>query len=117
MIINNLDVREILEQWGMWSRIDVGTGAITAPAEQLINYWIDDDTALIVNEATCRLKKADALLNNTSRAMPRFKAVKLYYIKNYNIPMLANALKCGENKAILTLRSAESFIEANIYQY
>lgn len=111
--IDDCDVIEILEQWGRWSNSGLGAGSLEQP-QQDNTHWISDEIGLRVDSAVSNLKFTDTQkkISGIKKNIDRYKAIKLYYKSNYNIPMLANALKVGENKAVITLRAGESFIEA-----
>lgn len=124
MNLINYDVTELLKEWGNWSCAGVGSGSLETP--QYDNtFWISDDLGLLIDSAVGKLKNADRAkleldkdpLRKIKRHLPRYQAINLYYKRRYNIPMLANALKCGEDKAALVLKSAESFIECELDMY
>nr|WP_136252861.1 hypothetical protein [Ningiella ruwaisensis] len=119
MNIYDHDVTELLKQWGAWSCSGLGSGSLETPTYDN-DHWIDDGIGLAIDMAVGKLKIADKNkknmdnYRNLKKYAPRYIAITLYYKDRYNIPMLADALKCGENKATLILKSGEAFIEAEL---
>lgn len=116
--LTTVTVTELLEQWGRWSRSNLGFGNLETPTQDN-THWITDDIAIWVDGAVGQLGMVDLNKGRLGfkNVLPRNKAVTLYYLKSHNIPMLANSLKCGEPKAALILKSGESFIESHLGLY
>lgn len=119
MNLSNYDVTELLKEWGAWSCSGLGKASLETPAYDN-SHWINDDIGLFIDKAVIQLKKADIAkaeldkVRKYKKHYPRYHAVILHYKDRYNIPMLANSLKCGQAKATLILRSGESFIESRL---
>lgn len=105
-------VTDLLDQWGRWSRSGLGCKSLEAPTDDN-SHWITDDIAMWIESAVGQLGMVDAnkRMQGYKSLLPRYKAVIIYHKDSHNIPMLANALKCGEPKAALSLKAGESFIE------
>ena len=122
MNVINYDVVELLKEWGAWSCIDVGMGSLETPIHDN-DCTINDDMGLLIDSAVAKLKRADSAkheadkLRKLKRHSPRYRAIVLYYRHRQNIPMLAKSLKCGEDKAALVLKAAESFVECELDLY
>lgn len=112
MNLTDFEIEELLKQWGAWSRTGLGASSLEQPVHDN-SHWINDDIGLKIDKSIASLKTADQKRSPKSRIKtPRYMAVILYYKECYNIPMLANALNCGKNKATILLKSGEAFVES-----
>ncbi|MFC4699369.1 hypothetical protein ACFO4O_04250 [Glaciecola siphonariae] len=117
MNLSNYDVVELLKEWGAWSSTGIGKGSLETPLYDN-SHWISDDIGLAIDSAVGKLRLADEskkrldASRKIKRHSPRYAAITFYYKRRYNIPMVANALKCGDDKAALILKSGEAFIES-----
>jgi hypothetical protein len=107
-------VGNLLEQWGNWGCSGVGTGSLSTPSYENV-YWINDDIGLWLDRAIAQLGLCDERKKLAGYKMgERKRAVWLFYRERYNISMTANALKVGETKAAVILKSAEGWIEGHL---
>lgn len=110
-LLLDYDVAALLEQWGRWSCSGVGTGGFSTPVYNN-DHWVSDDQALWIERSVAQLGFCDDRKKAAGyKLVDRKCAIFLYYRERYNIPMVANALKVGETKASVILRSAEAWIE------
>lgn len=119
-IVSNVDlllehgVDGLLEQWGRWGCSGVGTGSLSTPMYDN-THWVSDDIALWIDRAIAQLGECDSRKKAAGyKLVDRKRALFLYYRERYNIPMVANALKVGETKASVVLRSAEAWVEGSL---
>ena len=104
-------VEDLLVQWGCWGCSGVGTGSLSTPIYDN-SHWIDDSIGLWLDRAVAQLAINDDHKKLSGyKICDRKRAIFLYYRERYNLPMLANALKLGQPKATIVLRSAESWVE------
>lgn len=107
----NFGVGELLEQWGKWSCSGLGGGGLGTPSCDN-THWISDDAAQLIDRAVAQLGLCDDKKKAAGvKVVGRKRAVMLYYINRYNVPMVANALRVGETKAKTVLLLGESWIE------
>lgn len=104
-------VGDLLEQWGRWSCSGIGTGSLSTPTYEN-SHWVSDEQALWIDRAVAQLGVCDGRRKCTGlKLVGRKQAIFLFYRERYNISMLANALKVGETKAAVVLKSAEAWVE------
>jgi hypothetical protein len=104
-------VCDLLEQWGRWGCSGVGTGSLSTPTYENA-HWVSDDVALWIDRAVAQLGVCDDRRKCTGvKLVGRKQALFLFYRERYNIAMVANALKVGETKAAVVLKSAEAWVE------
>ena len=110
-LLFTFSVGELLDQWGRWGCSGVGTGSLSTPTYENA-HWVSDEQALWVDRAVAQLGLCDERRRCAGyKLVDRKRAVFLFYRERYNIAMLANALKVGETKAAVVLKSAEAWIE------
>jgi hypothetical protein len=110
-LLFDYSMSDLLEQWGRWGCSGVGTGALCTPTYEN-THWINDDIGLWVDRAVAQLGVCDEHRKLSGyKLVGRKQAIFLFYRERYNLPMLANALRVGETKAALVLKSAECWVE------
>tara|TARA_B100000965_G_scaffold401306_1_gene424912 strand:+ start:232 stop:591 length:360 start_codon:yes stop_codon:yes gene_type:complete len=103
VIFDTKQTEMLLQQWGRWSRIslklNIGRGDYTNVA------LISDDMALVMDKIIAEMGSSHPVLK---------QILLIYYRDDYNFPMVANAIKCGETRARALHTAAVAWVDGSI---
>lgn len=103
IVVNTKNTEILLQAWGKWSSSGLGLGIGRGDYTNVT--WINDDVALIVDRLVAQLGVDHPVLKDVLLKV---------YCDDYNYPMLANALKCGETRARQLHISAIAWVDGGI---